>query len=362
MFSSQFCQRAAEPVDEQQRRAVAAGVDDVQHLTADVHASRVSDGQSTRLPRAVVAVAVRVVRARSQEPVLDGRDDLLTPIRHGPTTVSTRLRIAIDIDSTLHHYWDQFAAAAKRRFGVDLPYRDQMWRIEALRPEQVQACVEETHRDEQILAAEPYPGAVETIAAWHEAGHFIHVTTHRRADAHSATQQWLDRIGLAYDDLYCSGDKLARAKEIGIELMIDDSPGEPPGRGRGRHRAPPRSPTRGTARSARRRTSSAPADWPELARRLAPLLDDDRRMSERPAPCRRPSDALQAQLPAIEPERQVTDWGRSERVEGAMDRRSTTGSTTTGSAARSRGSSTSPTSAARCSSPTTPARCRPTRR
>jgi len=33
-----------------------------------------------------------------------------------------------------------------------------------------------------------------------------------------------------------------------------------------------------------------------------------------------PSDALKAQLPAIEPDRQVTDWGRSERVEGAMDR------------------------------------------
>src|SRR6476620_4206584 len=33
-----------------------------------------------------------------------------------------------------------------------------------------------------------------------------------------------------------------------------------------------------------------------------------------------PSDTLKAYLPAIEPDRQVTDWGRSERVEGAMDR------------------------------------------
>jgi FMN phosphatase YigB (HAD superfamily) len=182
------------------------------------------------------------------------------------------LRIAIDIDSTLHHYWDQFAAAAKRRFGVDLPYRDQMWRIEALRPEQVQACVEETHRDAQILAAEPYPGAVETIAAWHEAGHYIHITTHRRADAHSATQQWLDRIGLVYDDLYCSGDKLSRAKELGIELMIDDSPVN----------------LLGAIESGMRAATIAHpwnreiceeedivcgADWAELAERLAPLLD-----------------------------------------------------------------------------------------
>jgi 1-acyl-sn-glycerol-3-phosphate acyltransferase len=33
-----------------------------------------------------------------------------------------------------------------------------------------------------------------------------------------------------------------------------------------------------------------------------------------------PSDTLKAHLPAIETDRQVTDWGRSERVEGAMDR------------------------------------------
>jgi uncharacterized HAD superfamily protein len=134
------------------------------------------------------------------------------------------VRIAIDIDSTLHHYWPDFAEAAKRRFGVDLPYDEQPWEIDRLRPEQIEACVAETHRDDRILAAEPYPGAVETVRAWHEAGHFIHVTSHRRADAHGATAAWLDRIGLPYDDLYCSDDKVARCVEIGIELLIDDSP------------------------------------------------------------------------------------------------------------------------------------------
>jgi 1-acyl-sn-glycerol-3-phosphate acyltransferase len=33
-----------------------------------------------------------------------------------------------------------------------------------------------------------------------------------------------------------------------------------------------------------------------------------------------PGDDMRALLPAIEPERQVTDWGRSERVEGLLDR------------------------------------------
>jgi FMN phosphatase YigB (HAD superfamily) len=185
------------------------------------------------------------------------------------------VRIAIDIDSTLHHYWDQFQTAAKRRFGVELPYRGQPWRIDRLRPEQVKACIAETHSDEQILAAEPYPGAVEAVRAWHEAGHFIHVTSHRHVGAHGATERWLDRIGLAYDELYCSDDKLTRCRELGIDLLIDDSPVNLLG-----------AVDAGIAAA----TLSHPwnrevceeedvicaADWPELARRLAPMLEGAR--------------------------------------------------------------------------------------
>ena len=135
------------------------------------------------------------------------------------------MRIAIDIDSTLHHYWDQLAAAARRRFGVDLPYEQQLtWGIRLLRPEQVRACVAETHADAAVEAAEPYPGAVEAIRGWHERGHFIHITSHRDEASHAATARWLGRIGLPYDELYCSTDKITRCAEIGIDVLIDDSP------------------------------------------------------------------------------------------------------------------------------------------
>jgi hypothetical protein len=36
-------------------------------------------------------------------------------------------------------------------------------------------------------------------------------------------------------------------------------------------------------------------------------------------PERRPAEAMRDLLPAIEPERRLNDWGRSERVEGFMD-------------------------------------------
>jgi uncharacterized HAD superfamily protein len=135
------------------------------------------------------------------------------------------MRIAIDIDSTLHDYWPVLVEAARRRFGVELPYEEQVtWEIAELRPEQLRVVVDETHTEEHILAAVPYPGAVETVSAWHAAGHFIHVTSHRRADARAATETWLQRIGMPYDELYCSTDKVARAREIGIDLLIDDAP------------------------------------------------------------------------------------------------------------------------------------------
>lgn len=179
------------------------------------------------------------------------------------------MRLAIDIDSTLHPYWDQLAAVASARFGIDLPYETQRtWEIEHLDREQLKACIRETHSPEHVLAAEPYPGAVDAIRRWHAAGHFIHITSHRAPDAHAHTSEWLRRIGLPYDELYCSYDKVARCVEIGIDVLIDDSP----------------------VNLAKARTAgilgatiahpwnrgldgviSAP-DWPALAERLAPRL------------------------------------------------------------------------------------------
>jgi uncharacterized protein len=135
------------------------------------------------------------------------------------------MRIAIDIDSTLHHYWDVLSDAARRRFGIDLPYEEQFdWGITRLKPEQLQCCIDETHCDRVILAGRPYLGAVETVNAWAADGHFIHVTSHRATGTHDATARWLDGIGLHYDELYCSYDKIAKCEAIGIELLVDDSP------------------------------------------------------------------------------------------------------------------------------------------
>jgi uncharacterized HAD superfamily protein len=182
------------------------------------------------------------------------------------------MRIAIDIDSTLHHYWDLLEEIAQRRFGVRIPYAEQVvWEIDRLRPEQLRAAVEETHSDKQILAGEPYPGAVEAVRGWHEQGHFIHITSHRAVEARDATAQWLDQIGLPFDELYCSYDKVSRCREIGIDLLIDDSPDN-------LRRAIDAGIAGATILHPWNRELVAEehivaaGDWPELARALEPVL------------------------------------------------------------------------------------------
>jgi uncharacterized HAD superfamily protein len=135
------------------------------------------------------------------------------------------MRIAIDIDSTLHHYWDVLSEISRRRFGVELPYEEQFtWGITRLRAGQLELCIEESHSDELILAGAPYPGAVDTVRGWSEQGHFIHITSHRSTACAQATGRWLESLGLPFDDLCCSYDKVSRCVELDIDLLIDDSP------------------------------------------------------------------------------------------------------------------------------------------
>jgi uncharacterized protein len=111
------------------------------------------------------------------------------------------------------------------RYSVAIPYAHQRgWGITALDRDQLIACVEETHTDENIEGAEPYEGAVEAVRRWHDAGHWIHVTSHRREQCAPATHRWLEATGIPYDDLHCSFDKISRCVELNIDLLVDDSP------------------------------------------------------------------------------------------------------------------------------------------
>jgi uncharacterized protein len=187
-------------------------------------------------------------------------------------SIVVEMRIAIDIDSTLHHHWPLVAAAARRRFGVDLPYGQQVAGTgRRLSEEQLRVCIEDTHTDEAIACARPYPHAVETVNGWYDAGHHVHVTSHRAEGSLTATRRWLEDIGLRHHGLYCGDDKVAHCRRTGIELLVDDSPGtllravEA-----GMLAATLRHPWNEHICDAPRVISAA--DWPALARALEPVL------------------------------------------------------------------------------------------
>jgi uncharacterized protein len=93
----------------------------------------------------------------------------------------------------------------------------------------------------------------------------------RRGDAYEATKQWLDTIGLAYDELYCSTDKVTHAIEIGIELLIDDKPADLlRALDAGMNAATLMHPW--NADICEEEDIVCAADWPALGRALAPLL------------------------------------------------------------------------------------------
>ncbi len=194
------------------------------------------------------------------------------------------MRIAIDIDSTIHHYWDVLSEISLRRFGVELPYEEQLtWGITRLRPEQLRICMQESHSDEMILHGRPYPHVVETVRGWHEAGHFVHVTSHRAPDRAQPTERWLQQIGLPFDDLHCSFDKVTRCCELGIDLLIDDSPlNLTSAIERGIAVATILHPW--NEELCEVEGIAAGRDWTELASLLAPLIEDGRPVAQPGAP------------------------------------------------------------------------------
>ena len=136
------------------------------------------------------------------------------------------MRIALDIDSTLHHYWDVLSEVSVRRFGIELPYEEQLtWGLTRLRPEQLELCVKESHSDTRILAGVPYPGAVETVRALARAGPpRTHPQPPRSGAAGAHRSVAARRSACPSTTCTARSERVELCAREGIELLIDDSP------------------------------------------------------------------------------------------------------------------------------------------
>ena len=261
------------------------------------------------------------------------------------------MKIAIDIDSTLHHYWDAARGggqAALRRRACPTSTRSP-GTIDRLRPEQLKACIAETHAERHRPGGRAVPRRRRgRRAAGTRPGHWIHITSHRATEAHERDRRagW-SGIGLPYDELHCSYDKITRCPRARHRRARRRQPGQPPAA-----RSRPGSSARRSLHPWNRELVEeedviAADDWPAPRAQTGTVPAHEPRPRPRAAPrpaARARARAARHRLGPLRARRGRCSTGRS-----------TTSSTTCGSAARSRGSRTCRPRAAPCSSPTTPA-------
>lgn len=137
--------------------------------------------------------------------------------------------ILVDIDSTLHPMGEQFARFLRSDHGIEIaPERIDSWDLTELgiSDDDVRALIARCHADEEIEAAIPYPGSVETLRRWAAAGVRIHIVSDRASRTEGATRRWLERIGVPLAALAIGPgiDKLDYIRRQRLDLAIDDKP------------------------------------------------------------------------------------------------------------------------------------------
>jgi uncharacterized HAD superfamily protein len=76
---------------------------------------------------------------------------------------------------------------------------------------------------EVLPLLKPLPYAVEMINYLYEEGHTIYFLTARpKFNTEKLTIDWLDKYGFKYDGIRFDGNKVKHAKQLGIEIFVDD--------------------------------------------------------------------------------------------------------------------------------------------
>ena len=139
----------------------------------------------------------------------------------------------IDIDSTLYDADLAWCEIFRDRFDFDMTPEDvETWdksndcRIALVGPEMFETLVDEDlHSELAIGEREPYDGAQEALASWHEAGHRIVIMSRRSPRSKPATETWLRRNRIPFDELCTDPSKIdlvAIAKASAPAVLIDD--------------------------------------------------------------------------------------------------------------------------------------------
>jgi uncharacterized HAD superfamily protein len=142
--------------------------------------------------------------------------------------MTRRLRILIDIDSTLYDAGPLLAECFAHVFNMhEIPMHAwDFWTDQVSREAFDDMIDEHFHAPEAIARQTPYAGAREAIERWKAAGHEIHIVSDRAAGSAAASASWLETHGIPFDRIVCERhiDKVAYVEREKIDIIIDDRP------------------------------------------------------------------------------------------------------------------------------------------
>ena len=132
------------------------------------------------------------------------------------------IKIIVDIDNTLWNLAPVFFEYLKR-YNSEIPIDDLKrgeTRLKGYIPrEDLYGVLKEIHmRQDQF---EPYPEAQRFLAALKEMGFYVIIASIRDEEARDATERWLKKYELQYDELHLSNDKTVLFNDAWA--IVDDS-------------------------------------------------------------------------------------------------------------------------------------------
>ena len=131
----------------------------------------------------------------------------------------------IDIDNTLWQFCDAFYLELKK-LNENFPGIDQWSTFDFWEPycskEEFMAAINAIHFDQDNDRYRPYPEARDFLLSLSARGFHVIIASHRLAGTRQATERWLARHQLPYDELHLSFDKTVLFDRAA--LVVDDAP------------------------------------------------------------------------------------------------------------------------------------------
>ena len=112
------------------------------------------------------------------------------------------MRIYVDFDDVLCETARELSRLARDLYGRQVPYEAicacNLREAFGLDEARYMSLMRAAHATDRLLALEPTPGAVATLARWTADGHGVEIVTGRPYATHDASQRWLRHHGLEH--------------------------------------------------------------------------------------------------------------------------------------------------------------------